>query len=322
MASFAISYNTLRLEAIKVAAVESGWPSYLLPLILDGGVVAGSAVLWKAGQDRRQRPWFAYVFVSVLVLLSVVVNISHAGPSLLAKVVASLPPLVLLGCLELVVVSHRDDGDDTAEAVRAAQSVPAAQPVPAVLPVAATAPAAPAVPVLVPAASTATASATATATAAAQATAGVAAARPAPVPAPQREPASHVPAPAASPVVAAPGPVTVTVTPAPSEAVAQRPVAQRPVAQRPDAAPVTGARPDAPESGNRSVAAARPGKEKADGDASGAEKVRQLFAAHLQAGGSPTDPTLSRSFASELGVSAAYVRRILGELRRAADVPA
>lgn len=106
-ASFAISYNTLRLEAVAVGAVQAGWPSYLLPLILDGGVIAGSAVLWKASEEQRQRPWFAYLFVAALVLLSVVVNIAHSGPTLLAQTVAALPPLVLLGCLELVVIANR-----------------------------------------------------------------------------------------------------------------------------------------------------------------------------------------------------------------------
>lgn len=219
MASFAISYNTLRLEAIKVAAVEGGWPSYLLPLILDGGVVAGSAVLWKAGHDRGARPWFAYVFVSVLVLLSVVVNISHAGPSVLAKVVASLPPLVLLGCLELVVITHRGD-PATAEAAE------------------------PAVEAL-----TAPAAATPPATA-----------------------SPHVPA-------------SLRANPVP------------PAAQAPEARPP---RPTAPHR------------------TSNADRVRQLFAEHLVAGGAPTDPTLSRTFAAQLDMQPASVRRVLGELRRTA----
>lgn len=219
MASFAISYDTLRLEAIKVAAVEGGWPSYLLPLILDGGVIAGSAVLWKAGQDRRARPWFAYLFVSVLVLLSVVVNVSHAGPSLLAKVVASLPPLVLLGCLELVVVSHRDAPATTQAAERAAQAPGAPT---AVMP----------------------------------------------------------PATASTPV---PAPLTPVATPR----------AARPREPRPP-------RPTSPR---------RP---------SNANRVRELFAEHLAAGGVPTDPSLSRTFAAQLDMQPASVRRLLGELRRTA----
>jgi hypothetical protein len=43
--SFAVSYQTLRLEAIHVGAISDDWTSYLIPLIVDGGVIAASAVI-------------------------------------------------------------------------------------------------------------------------------------------------------------------------------------------------------------------------------------------------------------------------------------
>jgi hypothetical protein len=50
---------------------------------------------------------FLFLVTVTLVVVSVVVNTNHAGPSALAKGIAALPPLILLGTLELVAAQGR-----------------------------------------------------------------------------------------------------------------------------------------------------------------------------------------------------------------------
>jgi hypothetical protein len=105
-ASFALSFVALRDVAIDLQAVPAnlGW---LVPIVIDGGVICGSAIIWTLSREQTRRPAFPFLFVAFLVVVSVVVNASHAGPALLAKLIAALPPLILLGTLELVASQGR-----------------------------------------------------------------------------------------------------------------------------------------------------------------------------------------------------------------------
>lgn len=106
-ASFALSYVALSDEAAKVGAVPSGL-SFLVPIVVDGGVVCGSAVIWANAHLAQRRARFPFAFVAALVAVSVIVNVAHAAAHPLAKVIAALPPLVLLGTLELVATQYRN----------------------------------------------------------------------------------------------------------------------------------------------------------------------------------------------------------------------
>lgn len=105
-ASFALSFVALRDVAATTGAVpaELAW---LVPVVIDGGVICGSAIIWSLSKEESRRPLFPFLFVAALVTMSVVVNVNHAGPSLLAKSIAALPPLILLGTLELVASQGR-----------------------------------------------------------------------------------------------------------------------------------------------------------------------------------------------------------------------
>ena len=105
-ASFALSFVALRDVSVNLQAVPAGL-GWLVPIVIDGGVICGSAIIWSLSHEVNRRPIFPFLFVASLVLVSVVVNASHAGPSYLAKLIASLPPLILLGTLELVAAQGR-----------------------------------------------------------------------------------------------------------------------------------------------------------------------------------------------------------------------
>jgi len=112
-ASFVLSFVALSEVAAEVEAVPAHL-AFLVPLVVDGGVLAGSASLWASSYRGTRRDPVAYLTVAGLLAFSVVVNVSHAGESLLAKAIAALPPIVLLACLELVASGHRRDFLDAA----------------------------------------------------------------------------------------------------------------------------------------------------------------------------------------------------------------
>lgn len=105
-ASFALSYVALSEVAAEVGAVPAHM-SWLVPIVIDGGIIAGSAVIWDQSRDGRRRQVFPFLFVAALVIVSVIVNVNHAAANLLAQGIAALPPLVLLGSLEIVASQHR-----------------------------------------------------------------------------------------------------------------------------------------------------------------------------------------------------------------------
>lgn len=104
--SFALSYVALRDVAIQVGAVPA-YLGFLVPIVVDGGVICGSAIIWSLSKSEMRRPAFPFLFVGALVMISVVINANHAGNSILAKGIAALPPLILLGTLELVASQGR-----------------------------------------------------------------------------------------------------------------------------------------------------------------------------------------------------------------------
>lgn len=105
-ASFALSFVALREVAIKTSAVSPAL-AWLVPIVIDGGILCASAVIWAQASLGQQRSYFPMTVVAVLVIISVIVNAAHAGPTPLAKIIASLPPLVLLATLELVAITTR-----------------------------------------------------------------------------------------------------------------------------------------------------------------------------------------------------------------------
>jgi hypothetical protein len=111
LASFSLSFVALRDVSVRLHAVP-GYMGWLVPIVVDAGAVSGSAIIWAASFQPSARLRFPYAFVAALVAISVIINIAHAGPSVLAKGIAALSPLVLLGSLELVAGQHRRDATE------------------------------------------------------------------------------------------------------------------------------------------------------------------------------------------------------------------
>ena len=112
-ASFTLSFFAQSEVAAAVGAVP-GRLAWLVPIAIDGGVLAGSASLWSSATRGSRKDPVAYLTILALLCLSVVINVHHAAldGGLLASVIAGAPPVILLLCLELVASQARRDAFD------------------------------------------------------------------------------------------------------------------------------------------------------------------------------------------------------------------
>jgi hypothetical protein len=276
--SFLLSYVALRDVAASTGAVSSSL-AWAVPVCIDGGILAASAAIWLAAATERKRDLLAFLTVVVLLGTSVMINIQHAGPSVTAKWIAALPPIVLLACLELVASGHRHRLKD-AEEVEAVEEVTATDLTrPADLLQDVTAPPVAQVVAREP-----------------EAAAAVVATPAPPTPAPVMEKPSPAPA--------APATQAVASVIEPAAAVAAAPVEQ-PVSD-------TQAKDDdvRPARKQLRVQAEAP-------EVPAAERIRAAFDSHVAAGNDPADPALADKLAKDMNVTDTYVRRVLRPLRTA-----
>ena len=99
VAGFAMSY-----QALHSLAVEQGVPAtlaWMWPLVVDGFIVVASLSVVRAVADRRHAayPWLLVLAFSSI---SVAFNVVHAAPTLVARLVAAIPPAALVLSFELL----------------------------------------------------------------------------------------------------------------------------------------------------------------------------------------------------------------------------
>lgn len=347
--AFLLSYVALRDVAIETGAVPAHL-AWAVPVCIDGGILSGSAVIWSAAHQRKRRDPLAFLTVIVLLATSVVINVHHAGPTLLAQWIAALPPIVLLACLELVAAQHRRDlqeegdllaGHDTSGAGEGAGRPPVGASVAAAQQVTQTAaaPAAALPQIAAPGSESATRAAVVTAsTPAPQATAVPPHSAP-PPPSPTKEtPTATQEATLSSVVfsdsssgsgpvraVAATSPaeprVTVVADLAPKAAVAPGAAdaveLPAPVAQNAEKPGETAFGGPVSSAGRRQLRVNAASPDEAS-EVNLKDRIVQRFNAHVAGGGDPQDPGLAGRLSSELDASPQYVRKTLKPLRDAA----
>jgi len=122
--AYVVSFEAIRAFAIETAAFppELAWSAPLLvdsfttaafppelawsaPLLVDSFTTAASLViLWRYLRgDAWRDPWYAWTLVAAATAVSVALNVAHAPDRLAAQLFAALPPVALLGALELLM---------------------------------------------------------------------------------------------------------------------------------------------------------------------------------------------------------------------------
>jgi hypothetical protein len=102
--AYVVSFEAIRAFAIETAAfpAELAWSA---PLLVDSFTTAASLViLWRYLRgDAWSEPWYAWTLVGCATAVSVALNIAHAPDRMAAQLFAALPPIALLGALELLM---------------------------------------------------------------------------------------------------------------------------------------------------------------------------------------------------------------------------
>jgi hypothetical protein len=102
--AYVVSFEAIRAFAIETAAFPSAL-AWSAPLLVDSFTTAASLViLWRylRGEGWRE-PWYAWSLVGAATAVSVALNVAHAPERLSAQLFAALPPVALLGALELLM---------------------------------------------------------------------------------------------------------------------------------------------------------------------------------------------------------------------------
>jgi hypothetical protein len=102
--AYVVSFEAIRAFAVETAAfpAELAWSA---PLLVDSFTTAASLViLWRYLRgDAWSEPWYAWTLVGCATAVSVALNVAHAPDRTSAQLFAALPPVALLGALELLM---------------------------------------------------------------------------------------------------------------------------------------------------------------------------------------------------------------------------
>jgi Protein of unknown function (DUF2637) len=102
--AYVVSFEAIRAFAIETAAFPPSL-AWSAPLLVDSFTTAASLViLWQYLRGEGWRaPWYAWTLVACATAVSVALNVAHAPDRLSAQLFAALPPVALLGALELLM---------------------------------------------------------------------------------------------------------------------------------------------------------------------------------------------------------------------------
>jgi hypothetical protein len=102
--AYVVSFEAIRAFAIATAAFPPAL-AWSAPLLVDSFTTAASLViLWRYLRgDAWRDPWYAWTLVAAATAVSVALNVAHAPERLAAQLFAALPPVALLGALELLM---------------------------------------------------------------------------------------------------------------------------------------------------------------------------------------------------------------------------
>ncbi len=102
----ALSFRATSQVAETSGAVSIGW-GWIVPLVVEAGVLTAAALAWvRSGEGLRATT--ETVVMTGLLMLSVVINVAHAAHgTVLGRVMAAVPPVVLLVAVEGLLREQR-----------------------------------------------------------------------------------------------------------------------------------------------------------------------------------------------------------------------
>jgi hypothetical protein len=99
-----VSFEAIRAFAIETAAFPPSLAWSAPPLVDSFTTAASLVILWRYLRgDAWRDPWYARTPVGCATAVSVALNVAHAPDRTSAQLFAALPPVALLGALELLM---------------------------------------------------------------------------------------------------------------------------------------------------------------------------------------------------------------------------
>jgi hypothetical protein len=111
-----VSYR--HMHALALAHGESGWTSALVPLSVDGMVVASSMTLLADSRTGRRGGVLPWVLLASGSAASLAANMAVAEPTLYGRLIAAWPSFALVGAYELLMRQVRHAAAEAVARVR------------------------------------------------------------------------------------------------------------------------------------------------------------------------------------------------------------
>ncbi|WP_239314026.1 DUF2637 domain-containing protein [Frankia sp. Cj3] len=103
-----ISYRHMR--TVAHANGEDDLNATVIPLSVDGLIVAASMTMLADSRAGRSRHWLSYLLLALGSAASLAANVMHAAPTLPARIIAAWPPIALIGAYDLLMRQIRAAG--------------------------------------------------------------------------------------------------------------------------------------------------------------------------------------------------------------------
>jgi hypothetical protein len=101
-----ISYG--HIQSLAVGWGQTRLAAALMPLSIDGTVVAASLVMLRAARLRVETPWLARVMLGLAVVSTVAANVAYGQPhGTGAAILSGLPAVLFVGCAEMAILMVR-----------------------------------------------------------------------------------------------------------------------------------------------------------------------------------------------------------------------
>jgi len=127
VAAVAATVSFMHMHELAARAGE-GWRAWLVPLAVDGLVVAASMTMMVRRRAGHPAGWLAWVSMAAGITASLAANVAAAEPTLIGRAVAAWPPFALLLAYELLMDQIRTD--TTSPTPKTPDSLPAHLPPP------------------------------------------------------------------------------------------------------------------------------------------------------------------------------------------------
>ena len=122
-----VSYS--HMQQLAYSAGED-WRSWLIPLSIDGTVVAASMVLVTRRRNGLPGGWLAWGALGAGALASLAANMADARPEITAVLVAGWAPVAFAICFELLLQQRRAEQCDTTTVTAEPPPTPEPEPFP------------------------------------------------------------------------------------------------------------------------------------------------------------------------------------------------